>query len=59
MVAALFRCFLMHGSMKRTITPEADCHPSYGRRVFLLLIDSGRGHSLTLSLHIKGLLREG
>lgn len=59
MVAALLRCLGLRGRVKRTITPEADCHPSYGRRVFLLLIDSGRGHSLTLSLHIKALLREG
>lgn len=59
MVAALLRCFPMHGSVKRAITPEADCHPSYGWRVFRLLIDSGRGHSLTLSLHIKALLTEG
>lgn len=59
MRAALFRCFRSRGPIKRAITPEADCQPSYGRRVSLLLIDSGRGHSLTLALHIKGLLREG
>lgn len=59
MVVALLKCFPMHHFVKRTAVPEADCHPSYRRRASLPLIDSGRGHSLTLSLHIKGLLREG
>lgn len=59
MVVALLKCFPMHDSVKRTLAPEADCHPRYRRRASLPLIDSGRGHSLTLSLHIKGLLREG
>ena len=59
MVVALLKCFPMHDSVKRTIAPEADCHASYGRRASLPLIDSGRGHSLTLTLHIKGILKEG
>lgn len=59
MVVALLRCFPMHHSVKRAVSPEADCHPAYRRRASLPLIDSGRGHSLTLSLHIKDLLREG
>lgn len=59
MVVALLKCFPMHHSVKRTVAPEADCHPAYRRWGPLPLIDSGRGHSLTLSLHIKGLLREG
>lgn len=58
MVVALLKCFPKHHSMKRTFVPEADCHPSYRRRASPLLIDSGRGHNLTLSLHIKGLLKE-
>ena len=59
MVVALLKCFPTHHSVKRSAAPEADCHPAYRRRASLPLIDSGRGHSLTLSLHIKGLLREG
>lgn len=59
MVVALLKGFPMHHSVKRTLGPVADCHPAYRRRSSLTLIDSGRGHSLTLSLHIKGLLREG
>lgn len=59
MVVALLKCFPMHDSVKRTVVPEADCHPWYRRGASVPLIDSGRGHSLTLSLHIKGLLSEG
>lgn len=58
-VVALLRCFPMHDSVKRSGVPEADCQPSYRRRASFPLIDSGRGHTLTLSLHIKGSLREG
>lgn len=59
MVVALLKRFPTHHSVKRAVAPEADCHPAYRRRASLPLIDSGRGHSLTLSLHIKGLLRDG
>lgn len=58
MVVALLKCFPMHDSVKRSVAPDVDCQPSYGRRASLALIDSGRGHSLTLSLHIKSLLKE-
>lgn len=60
-VAWLWHCWNaspMHHSVKRTVAAKADCHPAYRRWASLPLIDSGRGHSLTLSLHIKGLLRQ-
>lgn len=59
MVGALLKCFPTYHFVKRTVAPEADCHPAFRRRASLPLIDSGRGHFLTLSLHIKDLLREG
>lgn len=59
LVMSLLKCFPTYHFVKSTIAPEADCHPAYRRRASHSLIDSGRGHSLTLSLHIKDLLRGG
>ena len=39
--------------------PEADCHLAQREQGSGPLIDSGRGHHLTPSLHIKGLLSAG